>query len=30
MKLNTYEEFINESKEPFADTVKAIQKGKKF
>lgn len=30
MKLNNFDEFINESKEPFADTVKAIQKGKKF
>jgi len=24
MKLNNFDEFINESKEPFADTVKAI------
>lgn len=30
MKLNTFEEFINESKEPFKDTVKAVQKGQKF
>ena len=30
MKLNNFDEFINESKEPFADTVKAIQKGKKY